>query len=410
MLATIPGTMTPGSERTRPPARSAAMRAPRIVLATIGSLGDLHPFIAVASALEARGADAVLAVPEDHLPKVRAAGLAGHAVMPRFEEVGRAIGLADEEIVRRVVADADFLLRRVILPQVGDGVERLLRIARGADAIIGSAIAPAAAIAAERLRVPFVRAVLQPMLWGSPDDPPRVPLFAGGWAGPPGRIGRGWNRAVLAAMRFELRRRFGATIDRVRRDHALPPSRSAVLVDSGPWVSAELGLYSPLLGGAPGRATLTGFPWFDRNEDGTAALDPELAAFLDAGAPPLVVSLGSFIPYSGTGLYARAAAVARDLGLRAVLLTGETGVPESADVLVRRYAPHSLLFPRAAAAIHHGGIGTTGQALRSGRPQLVVPFMGDQFDNAARVARLGEREAGGASLASTSCPTSPGPW
>ncbi|HEX8389642.1 MAG TPA: nucleotide disphospho-sugar-binding domain-containing protein, partial [Sphingomonas sp.] len=58
-------------------------------------------------------------------------------------------------------------------------------------------------------------------------------------------------------------------------------------------------------------------------------------------------------------------------------------------VLVRRYAPHSLLFPRAAVVVHHGGVGTTGQALRAGRPQLVVPFLGDQPDNAARVARLG---------------------
>lgn len=53
------------------------------------------------------------------------------------------------------------------------------------------------------------------------------------------------------------------------------------------------------------------------------------------------------------------------------------------------YAPHSLLFGRAAAVVHHGGIGTTGQALRAGVPQLVVPFFGDQFDNARRIVRLG---------------------
>lgn len=365
------------------------MTAPRIVLATIGTLGDLHPFIAIGLALRERGAEAVLAVPEDHLPKCRAAGLEAHAIMPRFEEVGRAIGLPDDEIVRRVVSDNDFLLRRIILPSTGDGVERLLGIARGADAVVGSAVAPAAGIAAERLGLPFVRVLLQPFLWFNPNDPPRGPSFRVLKGAPVGRAGRAWNAALLAAIRAELRRRFGRALDRVRRDNGLSPSRAAPMVDAGPWVARELGVYSPLLGGAPARATLTGYPWFDRDEDGTAALDAELAAFLDAGPPPLVVSLGSFIPYSDTDLYRRAADLARRLGLRAVLLTGESDAEPSADVLVRPYAPHSLIFPRAAAVVHHGGIGTTGQALRAGRPQLVTPFMGDQFDNAARVGRLG---------------------
>ena len=62
---------------------------------------------------------------------------------------------------------------------------------------------------------------------------------------------------------------------------------------------------------------------------------------------------------------------------------------ESAEVCICAYAPHSLLFPRAAAIVHHGGIGTLAQALRSGRPQLIVPYFADQLDNAARAAGLG---------------------
>jgi UDP:flavonoid glycosyltransferase YjiC (YdhE family) len=58
-------------------------------------------------------------------------------------------------------------------------------------------------------------------------------------------------------------------------------------------------------------------------------------------------------------------------------------------VFVCDYAPFSEVFPHARAIIHHGGIGTMGQALRAGKPQLVVPFLGDQFDNAERVTRLG---------------------
>lgn len=366
------------------------MPTPRIVLATIGSLGDLHPFIAVGLALEARGADVVLAVPEDHLPKVQAAGLEGRAVMPRFEEVGRRIGLPDEEIVRRVISDNDFLLRRVILPSTDDSVRRLLAIADGADAVVGSPVTPAAGITSERLRLPFIRAILQPMLWFSPHDPPRGGPFRLLKGPPTGAIGRGWNRALLGVVRAELRRRFGGELNEVRRENGLVPVRAAPMVDPEPGMTLAMGLYSPLMGGAPEGAVLTGFPWYDADEDGTASLDGELAAFLDAGTPPLVVSLGSFVPYSDTDLYARAAEVAARLGMRAVLLAGEAAVSPAPHVLVRKYAPHSLLFPRAAAVVHHGGIGTTGQALRAGRPQLVVPFMGDQPDNAARILRLSE--------------------
>ena len=88
-------------------------------------------------------------------------------------------------------------------------------------------------------------------------------------------------------------------------------------------------------------------------------------------------------------------AAARKVGRRAILLVGpgnaealqQKGAP--ADVHFADYAPHSVLFPHAAAIIHHGGIGTTAQAMRAGKPQLVVPHFGDQPDNANRVERLG---------------------
>ncbi len=61
----------------------------------------------------------------------------------------------------------------------------------------------------------------------------------------------------------------------------------------------------------------------------------------------------------------------------------------SDDVLVAGYAPHSQVFPRAAAIVHHGGVGTVGQAMRAGKPQLVCPIFADQADNAKRLVRLG---------------------
>jgi len=77
-----------------------------------------------------------------------------------------------------------------------------------------------------------------------------------------------------------------------------------------------------------------------------------------------------------------------------VLLAGEqapalraAGLPDT--IVAFEYAPHSAVMPRASAIVHQGGVGTTGQALRSGRPQLIVPFGQDQPDNARRCVRLG---------------------
>lgn len=370
-----------------------SMSKQRIVLATVGSLGDLHPFIAIGLALRARGAEAVLAAPEDHLTKCRAAGLEAEPILPTFEEVGRATGLPDDEVIRRVLLDDQFLIGRVLLPPLGDSVARLLRIGEGADAVAGSAFTFAAPIAAERLGAPFVHTVLQPMSWFSAVDPPTGPNFRLAARPPVGAAGRAWNGLILRAGRRYMRGRYGRAIERVRAANGLPPTRAAPMVDAGTRPALSIGTYSPAFASvpadAPRPAAVTGWPWYDADEDGAVGLDAELEAFLQAGSPPLVVSLGSFVPYSGTDLYARAAELAATVGMRAVLLTGEAEVAGRLGVLVRRYAPHSLLFPRAAAVVHHGGIGTTGQALRSGRPQLVAPFMGDQPDNAARVARLG---------------------
>ncbi|MFT3978158.1 MAG: hypothetical protein QM688_13765 [Sphingomonas bacterium] len=156
----------------------------RIILATIGSLGDLHPFLAVGQALLARGARPVLAVPLDHVPKCRDAGLEAEAILPSFEELGRATGLDDDEIARKVMADTNFLVSEILLPPLGDSVDRLLAIASGADAIVGSVFALAAPIVAEARALPYISAVLQPMTWFSLRDPPVAPGF-GGLAKPP---------------------------------------------------------------------------------------------------------------------------------------------------------------------------------------------------------------------------------
>ncbi|MDY7013806.1 MAG: glycosyltransferase, partial [Cyanobacteriota bacterium] len=109
---------------------------------------------------------------------------------------------------------------------------------------------------------------------------------------------------------------------------------------------------------------------------------------------PIAFTLGSSAVLAPGNFYLEAAAALRELGYRAVLLAGQEARTMSPELLPEgtiavEYAPHSELFPRSAAIVHHGGVGTTGEALLAGRPMLVVPDDFDRPDNAARVVRLG---------------------
>ncbi|NYD88514.1 glycosyltransferase [Sphingomonas melonis] len=366
----------------------------KAILMTIGSLGDLHPFIAIGRALATRGVEVVLAVPADHVETVQAAGLAAAAILPSFADICTRLGVDEATAAQRVITQRSFVLDAVILPSLADSTAALDRLAQGADVIVGSLFALAAGIVAEKRGLPLVAINLQPMALFSAWDPPQTPECALLVHAPGGPLGRAWNRALLAAVKAAVRARYGGGVEAVRRAHGLPPSRRAPLFDPAPAQGRTLCCYSPLLAAvqpdAPARSEAIGFPVFDgAGEDGHAA-DPALVAFLDRGPPPIAFTLGSFLVRAPGRFYETAAAAARAVGQRAVLLTGRAGdACDEGDVLRLGYAPHSHVFGRAAAVVHHGGIGTTGQAMRAGVPQLVLPFFGDQFDNGARVARLG---------------------
>ena len=141
----------------------------------------------------------------------------------------------------------------------------------------------------------------------------------------------------------------------------------------------------------PPQTIQTGFPFYDR--DGAGGLPAELARFLDDGPPPVVFTLGVTAAMVAGPFFEHSIAAAQRLGRRAVIIAGKNRRDRPASlpdgVAVFDYAPFSELFPRAAAVVHAGGIGTSGLAMRSGRPMLVVPHAHDQPENAQRLARLG---------------------
>ena len=367
---------------------------PRIILCTAGSLGDLHPFIALGLALKARGVQAEIATSPDYGPKVLAEGLVFHSVGPGLAELERRFGMDRAALTERAARSNTFLFEKMLLPNLEDGARAVIAAAEGCAAIVGSTFAAGAGMAADVLSVPFVPVALQPAVVFSPYDPPALPMtpwMRAATSAPQLLI----NRATVAMARASTAR-WTRPVDAVRGRLGLKARGENMLLDGLKDRPLSLGLYSPLLAAAPPDAPetfrITGYAAYDSEAGGASVLPRELERFLSDGPEPVVFTLGSAAVHIPGDFFRESLTAARRIGRRAVMLVGpegDRGVADGADAIAVAYAPFSSLFPRAAGVVHQGGVGTTQQALRAGRPQLVVPHLGDQFDNGARVARLG---------------------
>lgn len=354
----------------------------------------MHPFVALGLALKDRGVTTEIATSIEYQAKVEAEGLGFHSVGPGMTQLEADLGMDLAQLTRAVARSDRFLFERIVLPYLEPSTRDVVAAVNGADAVVGATFAAGAAMAAELTDIPYVSAALQPTVVFSAYDPPYLPQTP--WLGPAtGGLKLGLNRATLAFARASTAH-WSRSINRVRAQLGLEPTQANFLFDGAARADLALGLYSPLLSpaqpDAPPGFVVTGYAAYDSEAGGPAVMPPKLDAFLAAGDAPLVFTLGSAAVHIADDFYAESLKAARRLGRRAVLLVGpkgETAVADGPDAIAVAYAPFSALFPRAAAIVHQGGVGTTQQALRAGRPQLVVPHLGDQFDNGARVARLG---------------------
>lgn len=368
----------------------------KIVLATLGSLGDLHPFIALGLRLKEHGYEVVLATSPDFRGNVTAEGIPFHPVGPDQETVLRDLGMDVVELGRRVMKDTLFILEAGAFPYLQKIYDELLPALDGASLVMTSTLMYSARFAAEKLNIPLVTVALQPLVFLSAYDPPAVDPAP--WLAPVlSKLGPAVTRAVYGLGKRDALRR-GRPLYDFRRKLGLPETGANPMFEGQFSSVGTLATYSSCLGSVqpdfPPNTIITGFPFYDRVAHRPSPLAADLERFLSSGSPPVVFTLGSFAVQFPGDFYRVSAEVARRLGERAVLLVGAEGVPsyrdlQSPDVFVADYAPFSELFPRAKAVVHHGGIGTTGQVLRAGKPQLVVPLFSDQFDNAMRVGRLG---------------------
>lgn len=309
----------------------------RLTIVTGGTLGDLWPVLALGRALRQRGHHVRVAAAPSMMRHVRAAGL-----IPR--PYGCDLG---PEYARAHAACWDHWMR-VSVQRCSPSPDDLLTAIRGSDLVLTTTAQPLGVLAAAKARVPALTLALSPLTV----------------AKMPGRVvavqrslpGVGWPEPVVAGI-----------------------SPAYCAVDPA-WRT---------------RATLTGFWWYTPPAWRHWRPDRAAARFIGK-EPPLVLGFSS-LPLCDRAhvacVHAEAAAL---LGRRLVILGGWAGITARdvparlrAHVLVRAAMPHEWLFRRAAAVIHHGGIGTLARAARHGLPMLVEPFCHDQFFNAWRVLKLG---------------------
>nr|WP_256436586.1 glycosyltransferase [Conexibacter sp. SYSU D00693] len=344
------------------------------MLSTYGSRGDVEPLVGLAVELQAMGAEVQVCAPpdEDFVERLAGIGVALVGVGPSARALTRAAPppTSIPERAAQIVADQ---------------VRAIAPVAEGADALVATGMVPAAAGAlsvAEAVGVPAVSVTFQQLTLPAAH---RRPLAYPGHPLPPGETD---HRVLWRHDREAINDLFRDGLNASRATLGLVPVddvRGYVLGDR-PWLASDpvLDPWIP----TPGLEIVQTGAWFAPSD---GRLAPEVERFLDAGDPPVYVGFGSMPMHAAADVAQVALAAVRAHGRRAVLLRGwaDLTAVEGDDVLVVGEVDQAALFGRVAAAVHHGGAGTTLTATRAGVPQVVVAQAADQPYWAGRVADLG---------------------
>ena len=362
----------------------------RIVLSTFGSYGDLFPYIAIARRLRDLGHESILAGPANYRGFVEGLGVGFAPLRPEVD-------FSDVETMRRIMdakSGGRYVRSKILAPRIRETYADLEVACDGADVLTSHALTYAAPILAEVRGLPWLSTVLMPMNFGSVHQPPALsalPAWAKMRVFGPRITGLVW-RAILRASWS-----WSEPIRAFRAELGLDPNVDP-LFEGQHSPRGCLALFSREFAEPqpdwPIRTTVCGWPFLDV-DFASGGGERELEAFLAAGPPPLAFCLGSAAVHAAGDFYELAAGAARALGRRAVLVHGNVPVPfeSTDDFLLLRSINVSSLFAGAELVVHAGGVGTTGQVMRAGKPQLVVPFAHDHFDNGVTLGRLGIGES-----------------
>jgi len=362
----------------------------RWLLASWGSHGDLHPFLALGRGLMARGHGVTLVGHPDWEPDNQTAGI-------RFVSTGepsREDFIRDHPDVLSMkwggLVSLHTLMHRAIVPGFPHTMEALLAEAPAHDVIIAHHFTFPAPVVAELTGLPWATVSL------APGVVPSAYTLPGANFGQAGRgfFGRAANRFIWSAGKMISRKMADPVVNQLRAKYGLPPVRDAIFEAHSR--ALNLQLYSEHFAARPpdwsAEKRIAGFCYYDPPG---ANLQPELEAFLESGKAPVLFTLGSVAVQNPGAFYTSAVEVLGELGLRGILLIGPeknrpAHLPDT--IFATSYAPYGLLMPRVRAVAHQCGIGTLSHTLRAGVPSVACPFAFDQPNNARRLEALGVAE------------------
>jgi rhamnosyltransferase subunit B len=370
------------------PAKTGSIKrveSKRILIATIGSLGDLYPCLALAIELKRRRHRVTIASIPYYRSRVQASGIPFEPIRPDWDPTDRNLIRQCEDLKK----GPEVLYRKLLLPELDHTYEDLLLVAKDAELMIAGELVYASPLVAEKLSLRWASAILSPFSFFSCCDPSvmvNVPslIYLRKFGSSAYRMGLNIGRLAT--------RHWSNPVRTLRRAEGLRPECDPVFRDKFSR-HLVLALFSRCLAEPqpdwPSQTVQPGFVYFD-NQESEPSPPRQLSSFLASGDAPIVFTQGSTAVHNPGDFYQISVAAAKRLRKRALLI-GTNPAPEinSPDVLALPYARYSQIFPYAAINVHQGGSGTTGEALRSGRPMLVVPYGWDQPDNATRVQRLG---------------------
>lgn len=358
-----------------------------ITIFTAGSQGDVQPCIMLGKGLQQAGFHVLVAAPQNFASLIQKHNLCFHPLRGDVQQImasetGRKfMESAGSNPVRSMLA-----MRKMIGPLAVQMAEDALEACHDADVVISLAVfAPFGKSIAEIKGIPLINIEPTPLL-------PTGAFPAAGWPVQQ-NLGGFLNRMSGSAMLQMIWQWYGPYVNQFRKRFGLSRYHSTdfhrILIST-----PLLGAYSPTVIPHPldwsDQVHITGY-WF-QNDLPEWHFSDELQSFLEKGEPPVYVGFGSMGGPNPEDLAAIILEALSKSGQRGVLLTGWGGMdvlrmPD--HVFVLNSAPHSWLFPRMAAVVHHGGAGTTAEGLRAGVPTVILPFIVDQSFWGKRVKELG---------------------
>ncbi|MCH7750887.1 MAG: glycosyltransferase [Planctomycetes bacterium] len=356
----------------------------RLLMTALGSYGDVLPIVGLASAMNARGHQATIIANPLFQPIIEAAG-AGFVPIGTEEQYDEFTHHPDSwhPIRGPILAFRNFV--SVHLHKLYELIDENHR--PGETVLVAHCLDMASRVHQDKHGTPVASVHLAPLTLRSLHESPQMfGMWLHSW------LPRWFKRAQYWVADQICDHLLAPELDTLRRGLGLEPVRGVMRE----WYFSPqlvLGLFPDWFARPqpdwPPNTVLTGFPLWDQSA--TMELSEEVDKFLSAGDPPVVFTPGSAMT-NGRWFFEAAVDACRRLNRRGILVTNyPEQLPRELPSTVRHFGfvPFSRLLPRAAALVHHGGIGTSGQGLAAGLPQLVMPMAYDQLDNATRLKRLG---------------------